>query len=208
MEYYVKKTDGKFRLDRITRKENKRLHLTDSCRIKLPFINGNSENPVEWKSMYDFTRTACVTLRYMMLIATGLYKFHNPRTSSTCARRRNRENIIFDEGKTIKYPARNKDEARRISALFDKLLLPSDLVNELGNIEPGDQKDLPPMELVVMDTHHIFWRIKVNLRVHCSGRVPKLEFHAVPLVAVTLYEYPTPASVQALAEAVAGLHIK
>lgn len=176
-----------------------RLHSTESCTVSLDFISGNDvneHNAQRWTNMYHFSRTASVTMRYMMLCGTGLLRFHDPDIGPYAKRRNSARIRCTNKTQSvigINYDGRlasNACEAQWISAHFDMLFPHFHVQNQLESIIPGEVRSLPTNELVVMDTrHHMVWQIIVSLQVtRLMG--PYFWLQAVPIVQVNQYELP------------------
>ena len=184
--------------------------ITGSCEVCLPFISGNHPtDPTVWLCVFDFSRTAAVALRHMMLKGTGLLQFCNSSSSSP-AKERNDNTVIRSRGQGINcqsHFAKNKQEAVAISGHFDSLFPHNLLECKLNGIAPGQIRSLTG-ELIVVDTCHnniIIWQIVVSLQVRrLDGWI---RFDAVPTVAVIRHESQIPNFEVDLAEATAALHI-
>ena len=130
------------------------LQITGAETVQLDFISGNGrdEYPKEWKRMYDFTRTVDVTLRLMMLKATGLIELHDPNISEP-ARGRNDTQLQFLPrargcNRPINYKnhlATNEYEARWFTAHFDMLFPHFYLESQLAEIAIGQRRHYQTM---------------------------------------------------------------
>jgi hypothetical protein len=176
-------------------KRQDNLKLTQSSEVTLDFIRGNDENDNQkWVRLYDFSRTASVTLRYMMLKGAKLLHLHDPKPKDT-ARQRNMAALTF--GRDWHRPgvgdiplATDEYQAQWISAHFDMLLPQFYLQCELNNIEPGHH-DIRSFtrELVVVNTNrHTTWHIIAALQVERLDSPEGFQLQAVPLVTVNRYD--------------------
>ena len=188
-KHYFVKTDCTFSL--ITDwKKKQHLEADGSNQVTLPYISGNClGSKKKWSRMYDFSWTAGVVLRYMMLRGAEILDLHNPHVGQ----RRNRENIITkgDKPHHVKlHLAKDKYDAQWLSAHFDMLYPHFYLEYQLRGIKPGDNRSIHNKMLVIDTRHHIIWKITVSLEVEMLERTrTSFKLQAVPKVIVKRYTF-------------------
>lgn len=169
---------------------NERLPITGSCEVTLPFISGNHTVFTMWRCVYDFSRTAAVTLRRMFLKGTGLLQFYNPNSSSP-SKEQNDGSIVMDPPTGLhnyqNHFAGNVLEAVWISSFFDINWHPNFLKDWLSGIETGETRSLTGELIVIDNCHHTSWQIVVSLqvkRIDIGLQAVPIQLQAVPIVKV------------------------
>ena len=168
------------------------LQVDCSSRVTLPYISGNDDNPQKWSRMYDFSRTAAVVLRYMMLSGTKLLSLHNPEIAQRTGTRNREKMVINAEPDDANLNLAEKAyDTQWLSAHIDMLYPHFYLEYQLRGMKPGDNRSIPRNKMVVMDTHdHIIWKISVSLQVEMLEKTNgSFKLQAVPTVKVKRYTF-------------------
>ena len=198
MKHYFVQTDCTFSSisDWITHQSaNGHLNCPESCEVTLPHISGSDDaNQFRWRRMYDFSRTAAVTLRYMMLKGANILHLHNPATTQHA---KNFYDANMNINATQRYLdpmnviAANPLEAQWLSAHFDMLFPHFYLEYMLKGIQPGrsNARHLPTNQLVVIDTrNHVIWQIIAAFNVTRLYR-GRLNLQAYPMVTINRFTF-------------------
>jgi hypothetical protein len=111
------------------------------------------------------------------MMMTGLFNLHHPYRSTP--------DIDYIKVEWHGQPIPKSNEARWISAYFNKLLPDTYLKDLLRDIQPGSLVPIAREMAVVDPFHHTTWRIVISLRVTRLYSASGYKFEAVPLVRVT-----------------------
>ena len=176
------------------------LDVTGYREIQLSYISGdNMHYDCLWGRMYDFSRTAQATLRYLMLTVTGLIQFHDPGFGKR-AKPRNQSHVYIPcphpkYSKEINYGnhlAGSKYEAQWISAHFDMLFPHFHIENRLEGLRLYEERQFFDSIVIIDIHHHVVWNLVVTLTVRKLYEAPygsPFQLLAIPLLAVHRMEY-------------------
>lgn len=195
-KHYFVKSDPTFLnvLEWIGRQRaNNSLQITGYREIQLsqPIQGNDPDHHNRWQRMYDFSRTAHVTLRYCMLSVTGLLEYHDPDTTNP-ARERNIGAIEVRQpppeyARAINFRnhlAQNNIEAQWFSAHYDMLFPHFHIENRLRGINEDQTRNFEDQLVVVDHQNLVVWNVITTLKVRRLRNDGGLVIEATPLIAV------------------------
>lgn len=179
---------------------DRRLILTGSAMITLDHIysqHNDQQYNTCWKKVYDFSRTATVTLRHLMLKATGITPFFDTKLQDPARQRvvddyeNEKAQHFTSDGRPINegnYLVANNSEANFLVCHFD-MLLPYFLINDkLDNIGVGQTRTFNKQMIVVDFVKKVVWSFVFSLPVERKPlkkgdeKTTSFNFHAIPMI--------------------------